>query len=138
MAGDGRDFKGVWIPKTVWLDKRLSINAKYYLAIYNQCDGIESKADRIMEQIASKTTICAIKNKLRELHLIAVITDYEQAKNLVLERKGQGEECEWCGTKTFALQEHHYPIPRYKGGDKTVWICPNCHYEYHALLKDEG
>ena len=41
--------------------------------------------------------------------------------------------CEWCGTKTFMLNSHHYPIPKSQGGKKVVHICPNCHYEFHYL-----
>ena len=137
MAENERDFKGVWIPRTVWLDERLNINEKFYLAIYTQCEKNENKADRIMKQIASTTTICNSKKRLRELNLIEVITDYEQAKSLVLQRKGKGVKCEWCGNTSFAIQEHHYPIPKHKGGKQTVKICPNCHYEYHAILKNE-
>ena len=137
MAEVDRDFKGLWIPKEVWLDTRLSVNEKFYLAMYLQFSKNEIKADRMMAQVASKPTICSIKKTLRELGLMDMITDCEQAKELVLQRKGQGDSCEWCGTKTFALQEHHYPIPRYKGGKETVRICPNCHSEYHLILKDE-
>lgn len=138
MAESERDFKGVWISKDVWLDTRLNLTEKYYLAIYNQCEGIEGKADRIMEQIASKTTINTVKKSLKKLNLISSITDYEQAKKIVLQSKGQGEECEWCGERTYAIQRHHYPIPKSKGGDKTVGICPNCHSLYHLILKEKG
>ena len=41
--------------------------------------------------------------------------------------------CDWCNTKTLSLNEHHYPIPKNKGGEDTVFICPNCHYEFHHL-----
>lgn len=137
MEEMNRDFKGVWIPKEVWLDKRLSLIDKYYLSIYNQFNCNEVKTDEMMRQITSRTTICGVKNKLRKLKLIKVITDYEEAKDIVMKMKGLGDKCEWCGNKTFALQEHHYPIPKSKGGTKTVSICPNCHYEYHLILKDK-
>lgn len=42
--------------------------------------------------------------------------------------------CEWCGCETVALQCHHYPIPRSKGGTEEVEICANCHFEFHQLL----
>lgn len=132
-----RDFKGVWIPKEVWLDERLGLIDKYYLSIYRQCGNNEAETDKMMKQIASTSTICGIKYRLKALKFIKEITDYEEAKNLVLKRKGQGNRCEWCGNKTYALQEHHFPIPKSKGGKETVLICPNCHYEYHAILKDK-
>lgn len=137
MAENQRDFKGVWIPKAIWLDERLGLMDKYYMAVYLQCDRITVEADKMMEQIASRTTICASKKKLVELGMVSLVTDPEHAKSVVLRRKGLGSRCEWCGASTFALQEHHFPIPKCKGGNKTVRICPNCHYEYHALLELE-
>ena len=133
-----RDFKGVWIPREVWLDTSLTANEKFYLAIYLQNERNETETDKMMLSMVSKPTICSIKKELRKLGLIDTITSSEQAKEQVLFRKGQGGECEWCGIKTFALQEHHYPVPRSKGGTKTVTICPNCHSEYHAIIKNGG
>ena len=136
MTEQGRDFKGVWIPKTVWFDERLALNEKFYLAIYNQCNNLESIADKMMETIVSKTTICAIKHTLRKRELIETITSPEMAKQRVLKIKGSGDRCEWCGCKTYALEKHHYPIPKHKGGTETVLICPTCHREYHLIFKD--
>ena len=62
------------------------------------------------------------------------IAKYEQCKKEVLKKEGD-KVCEWCGGKTHVLHEHHYPIPRSKGGTETVSICPNCHYEFHYLEK---
>ena len=42
--------------------------------------------------------------------------------------------CEWCKEKVAVLQDHHYPIPRSKGGEEIVHICPNCHYTFHKLV----
>ena len=137
MIEQERDFEGIWISKEIWCDKRLTVNQKFYLAIYEQCSKNEIETDEMMKKIASTTTIWSVKKSLKEMGLIDFVTDYEEAKELVLQRKGKGKACEWCGIKTFALQEHHYPIPKSKGGDKTVSICPNCHAEYHLILKDE-
>lgn len=41
--------------------------------------------------------------------------------------------CGWCGCKTAILHEHHFPIPKSKGGVETISICPNCHTEFHYL-----
>lgn len=43
------------------------------------------------------------------------------------------DKCEWCGSITLVLNEHHYPVPKKDGGVDIVKICPNCHYEYHSL-----
>lgn len=42
--------------------------------------------------------------------------------------------CEWCKCKTLALQKHHYPIAAKDGGNDTISICANCHFEYHVLV----
>jgi hypothetical protein len=44
-------------------------------------------------------------------------------------------QCEWCGCFTGYLHNHHYPIPRKQGGEETVSICPNCHSEFHYLVR---
>jgi hypothetical protein len=44
-----------------------------------------------------------------------------------------GNTCEWCGSDTACLHDHHYPIRRSHGGTETVAICPNCHTESHQL-----
>lgn len=44
-----------------------------------------------------------------------------------------GNICEWCGSDTACLHDHHYPIRRSHGGTETVAICPNCHTEFHQL-----
>lgn len=43
------------------------------------------------------------------------------------------KECVWCLGDTLVLLELHYPIPKKEGGEDTVSVCPNCHYEYLAL-----
>lgn len=41
--------------------------------------------------------------------------------------------CDWCCGTSFVLHSHHYPKKKSCGGETTVNICPNCHYEYHYL-----
>lgn len=41
--------------------------------------------------------------------------------------------CTWCKTKVLFLVEHHFPIPKIKGGKNTVYICPSCHHAFHVL-----
>lgn len=56
----------------------------------------------------------------------------EKLKSKNLKGYGYGDKvCEWCGISTTVLCEHHYPIPKSKGGKKVVKICSNCHQEYH-------
>lgn len=40
--------------------------------------------------------------------------------------------CEWCNCTT--TQQHHYPIPKSKGGTETVSVCANCHFEFHQMV----
>lgn len=42
--------------------------------------------------------------------------------------------CEWCRSLALRLHGHHYPVPKSMGGDKVVYICPNCHDEFHYLI----
>lgn len=129
------DFDLLFIPLGIIHDKRLTTKEKIYLTMYYQYGNNDFFADKEFREMCSKQTLCTIKNKLKRLNLIKITTNYEEAKKLVLEQKGRGDICEWCGCKTNAIQKHHYPIPEAKGGKKTVNICPNCHYEYHKILK---
>lgn len=136
MADEKRDFKGVWIPKEIWLDRNLSVYEKFYISVYLDI-GQEKIADEQMKGLVSQGTLSKIKKSLYEKRLLKKITTPQDAKKIVVNNKGNGFECEWCGCKTTAIQKHHYPIPKSKGGTETVNICPNCHYEYHLILKDK-
>ena len=136
MSDNARDFKGVWIPREIWLDSKLILVEKFYLSIYQQFNENMVETDMEMRKNFSVSTICSIKKSLIKKGLIKKVKDSEYAKSLVIERKGQGKKCEWCGHTTFALQQHHFPIPKSKGGTQTVLICPNCHYEYHLIIKN--
>ena len=43
--------------------------------------------------------------------------------------------CRWCSGQAIVLHDHHYPVAKADGGTETVAICPNCHAEYHELVK---
>ena len=55
MGEQERDFKGVWIPKTIWLDDRLSSTGKgcyasnKYIASFCQCS--ESKVSKAISKL---------------------------------------------------------------------------------------
>lgn len=43
-------------------------------------------------------------------------------------------ECKKCGDKHW-LEEHHvYPQSKFKGKGKKIYLCPNCHTDYHQKL----
>lgn len=134
---ESENFKGIWIPKDVWFDERLNLISKIYLSLYKQYFNNEQKTDLIILKVISDNTLNNAKKILKKYNLLEEIIDSEMAKNRVLLNKGQGKSCEWCGCRTYALQKHHYPIPKHKNGKETVLICPNCHYEYHLIVKDK-
>jgi len=41
--------------------------------------------------------------------------------------------CSWCNKKTWLLVDHHYPVPKCKGGKSIVKICPSCHQMFHFI-----
>lgn len=134
MDEQKRDFKGIWIPRGVWLDKRLSINEKFYLSIYIAEKDIR-RTDAIMKKMVSQTTLVKTKNKLYNLNLLKSIINPEEAKKFVINNKHNGLVCEWCGENSYILEQHHFPILKCDGGKDIVSICPTCHAIYHNILK---
>ena len=43
--------------------------------------------------------------------------------------------CSWCSCRTAYLHQHHYPVPKAQGGIDTVGVCPNCHAEFHHIIR---
>lgn len=77
-------------------------------------------------------------------HLVIVESEWTDSEALGFIRSktkqniiGWGYKCEWCNGKTLKLHEHHFPIKKCNGGDRTVKICPNCHYEFHYLTENK-
>ena len=131
-----KDFDGFYMPKEI-CDLPINIKYKVYLSILKQTKN-ESLTDYLMSYAAPKITISRIKKELKKLGYIEEETfDPYQAQNKVIREKNSGITCEWCGYKTNAIQEHHFPIPKCKGGKEVVKICPNCHFEYHRIMKEE-
>jgi hypothetical protein len=63
-----------------------------------------------------------------------------EAKNIVCQKQPQNFtfgtiKCEWCSAKTLVLDKHHYPVLKSEGGKEIVKVCPNCHQEFHQLLR---
>ena len=46
-----------------------------------------------------------------------------------------GQRCSWCSAAVPIIHEHHYPVPKAKGGTATIGLCPNCHTEFHFLTQ---
>lgn len=106
-------------------------------------DGFSPKTLNMLSQrmfgIKSEKTIKRSLKRLEQMDLLSkvFITPVEAEVELLQKNlKGFGvgyKECQWCGIKTIAIEEHHYPIPACKGGTETVSICPTCHSEYHRM-----
>ena len=128
------------ITKSLMKIKELNTNEKIYLAIYLQTDKKINNADKYMKNIVSKVTLNKIKKKLINLGYIKILTkkflSNEEVKQLTIKNSHKGNKCEWCCLECYVLQEHHYPIPKSKNGEKKVMICPNCHYTYHKIIND--
>lgn len=128
------------IPASVRYDKNLTPNAKLlYGEITALCNekGFCWATNRYFAEIfnVSRNSISKWINSLVKLGYIQLISDeniVEILKAKFLQGLGYGnEKCQWCGILTSVLHKHHYPIPKCKGGTKTVRICPNCHHEFH-------
>lgn len=117
-----RDFKGIWIPKEVWI--KYNIQIATLAAAYKEDPNL-----------LSKTEIKYLKEKgilVRTEYTTTKIKDLISSK--IAQRGIGNKKCEWCEGDTVILHEHHYPIPKKYGGLETVSICPNCHYEFHYLM----
>lgn len=99
--------------------------------------GISYKITAKELSILYNTTEESILRNIRELVKSGYLKEIEYSPSIIKHIIIKGEEklnkCEWCGENSVVLQEHHYPIPKSKGGTETVNICPNCHYGFHYL-----
>ena len=131
-----RSMGNIFIPKELMKIPELSINEKIYLAAYLNFDNNIFEADNYIRQIVTNATLINIKKHLMKLNYIQneYISNIEEAKRLTIEKSHKGQICDWCNMESYILQEHHYPIPKIKGGKNIVKICPNCHYTFHKLI----
>lgn len=130
------DFKGIWIPKEIWLREDLSIQEKVIISVLRDKNiKFKSRKEAAEFFFVSQNRYCEILRNLVDKKLIVNKQfEYKDLKDIVIASKNKGDKtCEWCGCKTTILHAHHYPIPRRLGGTETVNICPNCHYEFHDL-----
>ena len=130
-----RKIEGIWIPPEILTNRNLNFKEQVYLAIYEQMDRNLIYTDNLaIIGGMSKSSIRRCKNKLIKLGLMSKEYTSQDIKKLTIEMGGTGNKCEWCGNLSPVLHEHHYPIPKHKGGTEKVNICPNCHYTYHKLI----
>jgi len=111
-----RGFKGVWIPKDI-IEKYGSKNAILISGFLQGAPGLSQRHRRIAKKLLNEN-----KKNLSP----------KKIKDYILNNEGSFI-CDWCEKKTFVLHEHHYPIPKKFKGNKTVNICPNCHYTFHHM-----
>lgn len=127
------NFKGIWIPSNIWLDKTLTLQEKIFLSYWEELKTFSNK--ELSDFFDLTPRHCSrIKNSLIEKGKIEKnkTLTYEEIKEEVLKKKGR-RKCSWCGCHTSTLHEHHFPIPKRDGGTEIVKICPNCHSEFHTL-----
>lgn len=133
------------IPANIRYDKRLITGAKLlYGEITTVCDdkGYCNISNCDFSKILGKT-ITSINRYLKQLNKCGYIeTTFPKPIEIEYKLKkknlnsfGIGDKkCSWCQIKTYILTEHHYPVLKKEGGNKTVSICPTCHDEYHYLM----
>ena len=122
------------------VDKKLAVKVGVNNAVilsYIRREGILSISDIISEiSFLSPTTIERCVKKLIELGYIekkAVQSPHYIKESLINYPRDNKYVCEWCRKPSITLQDHHFPIPKSKGGEEVVRICPNCHYGYHYM-----
>lgn len=110
---------------------------RFYLSIYENCNDVYI-TELLMQDMISKTQTLKIRKHLISLGLIDMkIYTVDEAKEFCIKNSHKGIKCEWCGKESYTIHKHHYPIPACKGGNDTVNICPNCHYTFHTLIKED-
>lgn len=117
-----------WILKNYQIDKPINIDFKRLLS---ELPLLDIKKRAVIERI----------NKMCELGLFEKFSKSTNSEDIVNILKNKnlsgfgvgGSICQWCGVNTSVLHEHHYPVPKSKGGIETVSICPNCHHEFHSM-----
>lgn len=128
-------FKGYFIPQEIWNDTRLNSIDKMIASL--EVNGLKNRTNKeISDFLAiSPRYLARGFDKLKKLgYIVENNFTYEEIKEIVIKEKENAKFlCEWCGCKCNILNEHHYPIPKSKGGTETVKICPNCHTEFHAV-----
>lgn len=129
------DFKGYFIPEEILRDTRLTAIERMIAAL--EINGLKNRTNKEIADFLAISPKHLAKGfeKLKELGYIdGNNLTYEEIKETVIkEKKNAKFTCEWCGCKCNILNEHHYPIPKSKGGTEAVKICPNCHAEFHAI-----
>lgn len=132
---DNYDFKGYFIPQEIWYDTKLNGSEKMIASL--EMNGLKNRTNKEISDFLAISPKYLAKGfeKLKKLGYIKEEQlSYEDIKKIVLQEKRNAKyTCEWCGCKCNILNEHHYPIPKSKGGTETVKICPNCHSEFHSV-----
>lgn len=115
-------------------DKALNIEEIVYLSAYKRFG--EEQADDIFKIMRSVNTLRRCKKRLFAKGYIEKKKpkDAYEIRDMTIKLSHKGKKCEWCGRECYILHEHHFPIPKRKGGTETVSICPDCHYTFHALM----
>ena len=133
-----------WVELIAQDECDLTILSAYQMEHIGRANLAPRSAERIVQAILGQFKISSVRQSLSRL----VDAGWLESKKLsgdkvklLLQQKGSvfhpffHANCEWCNCTTIATQQHHYPIPRSKGGTETVSICANCHFEFHQMVE---
>lgn len=105
-----RDFKGIWIPKEIWLDERLSALDKVILAEISSLDTDERGCYASNKHIAefcrcSETKVSATISKLKKLGYLCIRQFDGRQRELKVNLAGnEGQHCKNCDADLQKVQ----------------------------------
>lgn len=110
---NGRDFKGVWIPKEIWLDTRLSIIDKFVLVEIDSLDNEKGcfASNKYLAEFChcSEWTVSNSIKKLTELNYIEKVT-FNGRQRKLQSRLGKITEQTWEIPKADLGKSHNINI----------------------------
>jgi len=134
-----------------WMPILSPAEFKVLISLYYKTFGLKNgREERTASSIAINTGLSnrGVQNSIETLKNIGLVkqenlfvADYF-IKQLLAKKKKQyvlplanidSKICSWCGSTSYILHDHHYPISFHDGGIDVVPVCPSCHYEFHFL-----
>ena len=104
--------------------------ARYFLKLWEHLCGGRKLSNKQMKVLHKAGFVDKIKFSNEE---IAEFLQKKISQKLIEKEIADFLLCQWCKCETYVLHKHHYPITKKQGGNETVNICANCHYEFHCL-----
>lgn len=146
MNIQGNTIDNGWLKNLKYENGKTNLNACVLLGeIFNQWKLKNYYINDNIELLASKTglTTRQVHESIKFLFKNNVIKKlYNNNFDIINKLKNKNinnysiegnKKCSLCNISTFVLHAHHYPIKKSDGGKKVIYICPNCHSEYHYM-----